>query len=152
MTLRVSDYSDTLPHLKKNYDLLYQRFSKNKVIVWKTAGKDSWFDYGFGKIDRGNEKEKLIHVFEQCKTPCREIRGSKYYYCVMARSVSENLGMHVGKDDYIDLNEINDRNLLLEFQMGFSDKGYLDMCRFCRGAEAKNYLIPAAEQLGGKKE
>lgn len=152
MTLRVSDYSDTLPHLKKKYDSLYQRFSKNKVIVWKTIGEDSWFDYGFGEIDRGNEEERLIHVFEQCKTSCREIRGSKYYYCVMARSVSENLEMNVGKDDFIDLNEINDRNLLLEFQMGFSDKGYLDMCRFCRGAEAKNYLIPAAEQLGGKKK
>ena len=64
----------------------------------------------------------------------------------MARSVADNLGMDIGQQDYIDLATIQDRSILLEFQMGFSDKGYLEMCRYCRGAEAKNYLIPAAEQ------
>ena len=64
----------------------------------------------------------------------------------MARSVSENLGLNVGEQDYLDLEKVKSRTELLEFQMGYSDKGYLDMCRFCRGAEAEDYLIPAAVQ------
>lgn len=31
--------------------------------------------------------------------------------------------------------------------MGYSEKGYLDMCRYCHGADCYNYLIPAAQQL-----
>ena len=65
----------------------------------------------------------------------------------MARSVADNLGMDIGANDHIDLEEVGDRNILLEFQMGFSDKGFLDMCRYCRGDEAKKYRIPAAEQI-----
>lgn len=150
VTLRVSDYSDSIPKLKTQYKKLYKKFCDNKVIVWKTDKEKSWFDYGFEEFDRGSDVNQLIEAFDRCKTTCREIRESKYYYCVMARSVAENLGLLIGKGDYIDLNEIEDKSVLLEFQMGFSDKGYLDMCRFCRGAEAKKFLIPAAEQKVGK--
>lgn len=147
VTIRVSDYSDSIPQLEQQYDRLYKKLAGNKVIVWKTDKEKSWFDYGFKEFDRGDSVAGLMDAFDRCKTPCREIKGSKYYYCVMARSVAENLETGVGEQDYIDLNEVDDRNVLLEFQLGFSDKGYLDMCRFCRGAEAKDYLIPAAEQM-----
>ncbi len=150
ITLRISDYSESIPRLKRQYEKLQQKLCNNKVSIWKTGRQESWFDYGFEDFDRGSDINQLIEAFDKCKTPCREIRESKYYYCVMARSVAENMGLTIGENDYIDLNEITDRSVLLEFQMGFSDKGYLDMCRFCRGAEAKNYLIPAAEQKEGK--
>jgi len=146
VTLRVSDYSDSLPWLKPQYNRLYKKIARNKMSVWKTNNEESWFDYGFEDFVRGNTADELTDAFDKCRTPCREVRGSKYYYCVMARSVAENLGLGIGEQDYLDLKETSNRNVLLEFQMGFSDKGYLDMCRFCRGAEAKDYLIPAAEQ------
>lgn len=147
VTIRVSDYSASIPRLSLQYEKLYEKLSENKVIAWKTDCEESWFDYGFEEVDRGSEEKALIVAFDECRTPCREISGSKYYYCVMARSVAANLGIEAGKTDYIDLTEIEDRRILLEFQMGFSNKGYLDMCRYCRGAEAKNHRIPAAEQI-----
>ena len=146
ITLRVSDYSSGVPCLKENYEKLYKKVAGNKVIVWRTEGDGAWFDYGFGEIDKGDKIDVLIDNFDKCKTSCREIRGSKYYYCVMARSVAENLGIDVGKDDYLDLKEVEDKHIILEFQMGFSEKGYLDMCRYCRGSDARRHLIPAAEQ------
>ncbi len=146
ISIRISDYSESLPSLKKQYDKVYKKVAQNKVIVWKTDHEKSWLDYGFGEIDRGTDENQLMEAFDKCRTPCREIRGYKYYYCVMARSVSENLGIDAGKQDYLDLRKTENRQEILEFQMGYSDKGYLDMCRFCRGAEAKGYLIPAAEQ------
>lgn len=146
ITIRVSDYSDSIPQLKQQYGRFYERCAGNKMIIWKTDKEKSWFDYGFEAYDRGNSEKELIEAFDKCRTPCREIRGTKYYYCVMARSVAENLKMEIGERDYIDLSQVKDKNILLEFQMGFSDKGYLDMCRFCRGAEAKEYSVPAAEQ------
>lgn len=146
VTIRVSDYSVTLPKLKERYELLYKKLQGIHTLVWNTDDKESWYDYGFESVDHGNDPKVLTDVFGRCKTPCREIRGDKYYYCVMARSVAENMKRGVGTEDYFDLGGKVDRKHLFEFEMGYSNKGYLDMCRFCRGAEAVNYRIPAAIQ------
>jgi hypothetical protein len=40
-----------------------------------------------------------------------------------------------------------DKKELMEFNMGYSEKGFLDMCRRCNGADDLNYKIPVAEQM-----
>ena len=109
-----------------------------------------WYDYGFQYVNHQNNEEKLIHVFDRCGTICHEIRENRLYYCVMARSVSENLNFGVGHEDYLDLRQLNDENwkkILVEFISGYSEKGYLDMCNFCNGGDCIKYKIPVAEQL-----
>ncbi len=68
----------------------------------------------------------------------------------MARSVSENKGFNVGQKDYLQLSElegVSGKRKFYVYYMGFSDKGYLDMCRFCRGGNNINTCyIPTAEQ------
>ena len=142
----MSDYSQTLPYLADRYRELYDKFQNNDVRIWKTNNKNAWFDYGFGEFDRHNDIHNLKKAFSECSTECREVRGNKYYYCVMARTVSDNMNLNLGQDDYIDLNSVKDKRELLQFELGNIDKGYLEMCNYCRGAEAKKYLIPAAEQ------
>lgn len=146
VTIRVSDYSDTLSRLKRRYDQFYEKTSELEVIVWKTEKEASWFDYGFEEIDRGVDVSLMIEAFDRCRTDCREIRGSRYYYCVMARSVPENMGWEIETDDYLELKDLKDKKVFFEYQQGFSEKGYMDLCRHCRGAEASQFLIPAAEQ------
>lgn len=146
VTVRVSDYSDTIPNLQTRYDLLYDKLSEIEVIVWKTKREDCWFDYGFEEVDRGADIYQLVEAFDRCRTDCREIRGSRYYYCVMARTVPENMRWGIGAEDYLELKELDDKKIFFEYQQGFSSKGYVDLCRHCRGAEALQFLIPAAEQ------
>lgn len=146
VTVRVSDYSDTIPKLQSRYDLLYGKLSEVEVIVWKTKKEDCWFDYGFEEVDQGEDVCRLAGVFDRCRTDCREIRGSRYYYCVMARTVPENMGWQIGAEDYLELKDLQDKKIFFEYQQGFSEKGYVDLCRHCRGAEAPQFLIPAAEQ------
>lgn len=58
---------------------------------------------------------------------------------------------NIGLDDYLDLGKLSRENYkekIMEFQLGYSEKGYLDMCNHCRGGEAIKYPIPAGEQLG----
>ena len=112
--------------------------------------KNEWVDYGFDYYERKCDDSRLIEVFDACSTPCHEIRENKFYYCVMARSVSDNLKYDVGETDYLDFNQLTNENWkreLLEFILGYSEKGYLDMCRYCHGAEVNNYPILAAEQM-----
>ena len=65
---------------------------------------------------------------------------------------AENTGRNVGEEDYLDFEKLDDKYYIteiLEYNLGYSEKGYLDMCRYCHGAEAYKYPIPAAEQVGG---
>ncbi|WP_044936434.1 radical SAM protein [Pseudobutyrivibrio sp. LB2011] len=145
VTVRISDYSYTLPNLKKNYEKILDKLRGIKTVVLDTS-KDQWFDYGFFEVDNGQNEEVLRKIFKTCNTPCREIRENKYYYCVMARSVSENSGKTIGLDEYLDMDTVQDKEDVLAFELGLVENGYLSMCRYCRGAEAEKYLIPAAIQ------
>lgn len=150
VTIHISNYSAAVRDIVKKYEQLEEKLKKSQVRYTLGEAEMQWMDYGFGTVNRNDDKEILAEVFDRCKTPCREIRGNRYYYCVMARSVSDNLKLGIGKQDYLDLAKLEkeDRKILMEFQMGFSEKGYLDMCNHCNGKDAAAYPIPAAEQMG----
>ncbi len=142
---RISNYSSTIKWLPEKYEQLQKVLEDSGVQYSMGSPERQWMDYGFETVCR-EDQEEITRVFDSCKTPCREIRGNKYYYCVMARSVAENLGFNVGKEDYLNLKNIENKKVFFEFNMGYSEKGYLDMCGHCRGSEAVEYPIPVAEQ------
>lgn len=147
---RISNYTRQIPRLRDLHQRLQNALDMYDVSYIIGKEEREWMDYGFDFVDRDEAEDKLIDVFDACRTPCREIRESRFYYCVMARSVSDNLEFHIGQDDYLDLDKLNGdeyKKELLEFNLGYSDKGYLEMCKHCRGAEAKHFIIPAAEQI-----
>ena len=146
--IHISNYVRTLPKLKRSYERLCSMLDENEISYDLSNEDEKWMDYGFDSLIR-SDTENLVDVFDHCKTPCREIRGSKYYFCVQARAVSENMRFNVGAEDYLNLSEINDKEgkkALMEFGMGYSAKGYLDMCKYCYGAEAANRIIPRSVQ------
>lgn len=147
---RISNYSAKIPRLVDQYTKLTDVLLNNDVEFVLSEAEVNWWDYGFEYVNREFDEIKLQQVFDLCKTACREVRGNKYYFCVMARSVSENMKFGVGEEDYLDLDALpkeNYRKILLEFELGCSMKGYLDMCMHCNGIEAKQKSIPAAEQM-----
>lgn len=147
---RISNYSGSISKLKLAYDRLTAKLQEYSIQYKLGMPESQWTDYGFEYVNRNASEEELIQVFDSCRTPCREIRENRYYFCVMARSVSENLGFHIGQNDYLDLDALQGewyKKELLEFNFGYSEKGYLDMCGHCHGAERTDYPIPAAEQV-----
>ncbi|WP_026520141.1 radical SAM protein [Butyrivibrio sp. FCS006] len=145
--IHISNYVKTLPALRERYKMLCRILEKNDISYELSNEDDKWVDYGFDSLVR-SEEENLESVFDKCKTPCREVRGNKYYFCVQARAVGENMAFDV-EDDYLDLSVIKnkeDKKTLMEFGMGYSKKGYLDMCKYCYGAEAAERVIPRAIQ------
>ena len=104
-----------------------------------------WFDYAFGKVDYGEDKDVLSNHFDRCGTMCKEVRDGKLYSCIMGRSVSENL-FNRFDEFYLDLKENLNPKEIMEYYLGYSKEGYMKTCRFCRGADAINYRIPAAIQ------
>ena len=110
-----------------------------------------WWNYGFTDALQEESEEQLIRKFDRCMTPCRETRNGKLYFCVMARTISDNLGYHIGENDFLDLVSLPDgdlgRRILLEYNLGYSEKGYLGMCARCHGKDCRNYPVMAARQL-----
>lgn len=148
--INISNYTLALSHLEKHQKRLIEALEEYKVSFVLFNPDREWMDYGFDYVNRDCSEEELIKVFSSCDTPCREIRGNKYYYCIQARATADNLKLDVGQDDYLDLDQLSSENYkkeLLKFNLGYSEKGYLDMCRYCHGIEAKNYPIPVAEQV-----
>ena len=146
---RISNYSVAVPGLRERYKKLTNLLDQNAVAYDLGMEEREWMDYGFEYVDRGADTAELTRVFDACKTLCREVRGNRYYFCVMARSVSENMGFGIGMDNYLDLDSLTGEDcqrVLLEFDLGYSEKGYLDMCRHCHGADAVKYPVPVAEQ------
>jgi len=149
---RISNYSGTIPGLAAAYDRLTAKLQEKGIEYELGKAESEWTDYGFDYLNRNASEEELTRVFDACQTSCREIRENRYYFCVMARSVSENLGFRIGQNDFLDLAALRGEDYkkeLLEFNLGYSEKGYLDMCNHCYGAERVNYPVQAAEQVGG---
>lgn len=142
---RVSDYSSSLPKLKPRYEKLRLLLSDNELL-FKMEKSDSWIDYGFGTTNRKASDDELIKVFDNCRTNCREVRYGNLYQCVMARSVSDNLGIKVGYDDYFDLKENKNDRELVYYLIGGSKRGFLSMCDYCNGMNC-GIQIPVAEQI-----
>ncbi len=152
VTFRISNYSVAIPKLKKQYEKLTNTLDTQQIDYTISPDEHEWMDYGFEYVDRKASPTELEKVFDACMTPCHEIRRDRFYFCVMARTVAENMNKGVGKDDYLYLSQLSpdrweDRMKFFEYTRGYSDKGYLDMCNYCHGAESKNYPIPAAEQM-----
>ncbi|MDE7432746.1 MAG: 4Fe-4S cluster-binding domain-containing protein [Lachnospiraceae bacterium] len=152
VVIKISNYSVSVPRLVPVYDRIEQILMERGAAYEMGSPEVEWFDYGFEYVNKANASHTdMIRLFDGCKTNCREVRKNKYYYCVMARSVSENMGFDIGSDDYLDLEQLSEteyKKILLEFNLGYSDKGYLDMCRHCNGAAtAKKKRLPAAEQF-----
>lgn len=149
----VSNYTKSVPWIKPKIEKIRKELDESQIRYEVFSEETLWMDYGFDHINQYKSGDEMIRVFDRCRTDCHEIRGSKLYFCVMARSVSDNLfDGEIGQEDYLELAEMNpqkeyDRRVFLEYLMGYSEKGYLDMCARCNGADSYKYVIPAAEQV-----
>lgn len=152
---RISNYSVSVPKLAEKYERLAELFDREEISYYLGKAEEQWWDYGFTDRLEPCDEEGLIRRFDECATPCRETRNGRLYFCVMARAVSDNLRLGIGQEDYLDLRSLPEgsegRRVLLEYNLGYSDKGYLSMCAKCRGKECVNFPVTAAKQMEKKK-
>ncbi len=150
VTIRISNYLKTLSYLENKIIRLTNLLDKYEIRYFLEDKESTWVDYGFDYVDRKATPQELEKIFDECWTACHEIRNHRFYFCVMARSVSENMNRGIGLDDYLDLNAIDvegGKSFLFAYAMGYSEKGYLDMCNYCHGKDSINYPIEAAVQM-----
>ena len=113
---------------------------------------DSWIDLAPEKTDySGLPEEQLIAHRDSCTQSWQELRDGKLYSCNYAAyaTVAGIAGSQDVEETY-DLRSFSDdkKKELVEFRLGYTEKGYTEFCKKCLGFTDKNTdKVKPADQI-----
>lgn len=145
---RFTDYGSASNGKQKPLEIV--NILKKNGINYDHAKFNMWSDCGYPQQSNGVPIESLNSFYKSCdRRTCQGLFGSKLFYCSMAIAAQRIGYCMPAETDYFDLNQqdINKKELM-EFILGFNERGYLEYCKKCNGGPNinKNYVIPG-EQL-----
>lgn len=143
LTVEVSNYK-SIDGWETRYDALKNLLCENDIEM-KDVKFDSWLDMGW--LDK-REKGEAAEKFDICSMPCRIVEGGKLYYCIHGFTASQALYSRADIEDGLDLNYVEDKKIIMEYNMGFNEWGGLPMCKYCNGYFGVNQKkVSVAEQI-----
>lgn len=136
----VDDYRESVPQYKENFDLLLTRLQDCGIrhYVQKVS---SWIDLAPEKTDYSDfTEEELIRHRDACSQSWQELRDGRLFSCNYA-AYAEIAGL--SKEDVDNSYDLtvytpDKAKELVEFRLGFSNKGYSSFCKKCRGFTVNN--------------
>lgn len=112
---------------------------------------DHWLDIGYEQSQNNIKKENLVKFFNACdKRSCMSVSDNKMFFCSNALYAHNADFCNLDSADYFDISNIDNVNKreLMEFMLGYSEKGYYEYCKKCNGSfNVNNKKIPVGEQL-----
>lgn len=150
MAVDISDYTVGVPEIKDAVEKSLTCY-KNAGITTYFLSSATWVDFGFETTDNRYSEEQLIKFFDYCHTRCRGYVDGKIRYCINAFFAAKAKEMEEDENNAFDIlnmesNEEN-RRALVEFDMGYSEAGYLKMCQHCNGTvEINTHYIEVGVQ------
>lgn len=148
--LTVDDYRDSIPDkqdmISKNIEAYESLEKGDDLLVRKYDEWISLFPHPVGCWD----EDALIKRYDMCHCPWQEYKNGMLYSCNYA-SFAYNAGKGAPDMDNETFSlceyEPNKRNELVEFRLGFTNKGYVEFCKECAGyMDINPYKVKAAEQ------
>lgn len=135
----VSQYADAFAKTEKKL----QDFQ----IPYRTQHADEWIDLKPLQDEHAHsEKEARAH-FEACGVPWQEYRGGKLFLCNYS-AFAAVAGLNVVRPgEFFDLRQPFNKYELMEFRLGYSEKGYTEFCKRCAGYFNNPYSVQPAEQM-----
>ena len=151
LEITVDDYRDAVPRYNENFDRLIEKLERYKIRYYINK-TDTWVDLAPEKTDySGWSSEELIRHCSECNQSWQELRDGKLYSCnYAAYAVVAGICGEQDLEETYDLrNHTKNRNKeLVEFRLGFTEKGYTNFCKTCRGFKAGEVCVSAAIQCG----
>ncbi len=130
--ISISDYTCVNDRLKNKLSRFTEKMD-TYGIRYEIPQVDSWCDFGFRAKDHPEKSsEELIDMFDACRSTCRAFHEGKFIFCVPAMYASRA----VYENEPVDTDccfESGDKNEIMEWNLGYSEKGYLNMCAKCFG-------------------
>lgn len=150
ISIQVSDYTNALTALSDKVNKFIQLLEDNN-ITYRRNINEQWLDFG-NPLEYNNtmSDQKMIEFFDECYASFRGVYNKKFYYCHLNSSAVNCNIVKESNNDYFDLTNFEEskKKKLLEFDMGYNNKGYLEFCRHCNGCFAVNdKYVAVAEQM-----
>lgn len=149
VTFDVSDYAQAVPG-KSKMNELFKILEKNDIKYEIKRSGEYWLDVGFPvKPAHFNPVNDVREHFKKCAMFCRDFYDGKLWFCcnnfaaVKANLFPEN------DNDYIDFRKPITKQMIAEFELGFSKFGHTSFCTVCGGCsfESNPHKVPVAIQV-----
>ena len=148
--ITVDDYRKAVPKFNDNFDRLISKLKEYNIKHYINT-VDSWIDLAPERTDySGLSDEELINHRDRCSQSWQELRAGKLYNCNYA-AYAQVAGIAGEQDmeEAYDLTQFTPekKKELIEFRLGFTEKGYTEFCKKCRGFTPENSVEvePAAQ-------
>lgn len=135
----ISDYTNTNPNLKESLKKFKGKLDAYN-IEYLVDEYDRWLDFGNPTVMKEmTETDKMKH-FKECHMIWRGLHDEKYYFCHSDCSAKRAGIIEDNPNDYFELKEFNENRKieLMEFDLGFTERGYLSLCERCNGSYGVN--------------
>jgi organic radical activating enzyme len=150
ISVDISDYTDAVPDMKDKIERHVNKY--RDAAISTTFLKDAaWVDFGFTETDHQYSEKQATDFFDYCRTRCRGYVDGKIRYCINGYFASKVLCQSEDADNEFDMmrfdNSDTGRKKLVEFDLGYNSRGYLEMCQHCNGTcEINKNVIEAGKQ------
>lgn len=148
--ITVDDYREAVPQFKKNFDLLIEKLKEYQIRYYVNK-VDAWIDLAPEKTDYSylSEEEMIAHR-SGCNQSWQELREGKLYSCnYAAYATVAGIAGEQDVEEAFDLRNFTSdtKKELVEFRLGYTNKGYTNFCRKCKGFTAENNVgvMPAVQ-------
>lgn len=150
--ITIDDYRDAVPRFNDRFDKLIEKLDEYNINYYINKA-ESWIDLAHETTDySGLSEEELIAHRDRCNQSWEELRDGKIYSCNYAAyaTVAGIAGEQDIEETY-NLNGFTDdkKKELIEFRLGYTEKGYTKFCKKCRGFTPENTdeVEPAVQKV-----
>ncbi|MBQ3544726.1 MAG: radical SAM protein [Lachnospiraceae bacterium] len=144
MTVYVDDYTENVEMARKNREQIIKTLNEHCItIIDNKVGR--WLD--FWKFQNLTDEKQLIKKCVTCEVPFVSVKNGKLFGCNYTEYMTEAGGNVENESDYLDLKKEIQKEILMEFCLGYSDNGYYSFCGKCAGFHSNNpNKLPVAQQ------
>lgn len=139
--ITVDDYREAVPAYKENFEKLLEKLNQYKIKHYVNK-VDSWIDLAPEKTNYSYmTEEQLIKHRDSCNQSWQELRDGKLYSCnYAAYATVAGIAGEEDTEETFDLRSLDSgrKKELIEFRLGYTNKGYSNFCKKCRGFTINN--------------
>lgn len=141
LEITVDDYREAVPQYNAKFDRLTDKLNEYQIKYYINK-VESWIDLAPERTDYSAlSEEQLIRHRSECTQTWQELRDGKLYSCNYAAyaTVAGIAGEQDIEETYdLRAHTADKKKELVEFRLGYTEKGYTNFCRNCRGFTVHN--------------
>lgn len=139
--IAVDDYREAVPRFSERFDQLIQKLEEYHIRYYINK-VDNWIDLAPERTDYSSKSEEwMIQHRTDCSQSWQELRAGKLYSCnYAAYATVAGIAGEQDIEETFDLQTFtpDKKKELIEFRLGYTNKGYTNFCKNCRGFTPEN--------------